>query len=158
MQAARMARSKRETTVNCPECRIDLTRRREGLFEDIDVYACARCEGTFYPAGSLDRLDDSAAVDAEKLDYASGGDSRLPCPTCRGVSYREGVVLLSRVALAGLELRRCPRCAGFWLERGQLEALRALALEVSSEQNAALNKHTLEEQRRRRGEARKRGR
>ena len=143
--------------MNCPECRIDLTHRREGLFEDIDVYVCARCEGTFYPPGSLDRLDDSLAIDAEALSYESAGDSHLPCPTCRGVSYREGIVPLSRVALGGLELRRCPRCSSFWLERGQLDALRALTLEVSSEQNAALNKHTLEEQRRR-GEARKRRR
>lgn len=140
--------------MRCPGCGAALEERAEGLFEDILVHVCARCDGTFCPAGALDRLDDAVTVDVEALGYEPVGTSSHPCPACTTEGYRGATgATLERVRSEidpTLELLRCAGCAGFWLAEGQLDQLRELAAHVSAEENEAMNRRatTLEEARR----------
>ena len=126
----------------CPECRAPLTRSARGLFDDIPVDECEACGGAFYPAGSLDRLDDSVVVDAEALIYWSRPSAeRLECPRCTtDAGYREPPAChlepLSHPDACELALARCGQCSGFWLARGMLDALRQLVLEIGVGQPA----------------------
>lgn len=123
--------------MSCPVCREPLFARLLGLFDDIPVHECARCGGTFYPAGSLDRLDDNVWVNAETLDYAPMPEAaRLGCPLCVDTALYRGragtdLTPLSHPRRLALLLARCPRCCGFWLERGMLDELRQLVAEVA---------------------------
>jgi Zn-finger nucleic acid-binding protein len=143
--------------MDCPRCGAPLDHVEEGLFEDIPVLACASCGGAFYPEGSLDRLDDCVTVDVEALAYEPvKSRTALSCPSCASDGYREhAAVALERVRPPedpSLVVARCPRCDGFWLDAGQLELVQALALQVSSDENAVLN----ESARKAQEEARKR--
>ncbi|HJL15245.1 MAG TPA: zf-TFIIB domain-containing protein [Sandaracinaceae bacterium LLY-WYZ-13_1] len=133
--------------MDCPRCRRPLTRIDEGLHEDIETHACSSCGGTFYPPGSLDRLDDQVTVDVESLERRPRpGAPALRCPlghaSLGGTYRRRGEHTLKpcapladpRVAMA-----TCDRCGGFWLEGDALERLRELALARSVRDNRALN-------------------
>ncbi|MFN2317741.1 MAG: zf-TFIIB domain-containing protein [Gemmatimonadales bacterium] len=47
---------------------------------------------------------------------------RLPCPVCLGVA----MVKVSFGPGGALEIDRCARCAGIWLDHGEIQALRTL--------------------------------
>lgn len=125
--------------MNCPVCSSALVERRHGLFEDIPVHECRACGGAFYPAGSLGRLDDHVAMNAETLEFVRASSPRaLACPSCREPKgYRSGTVreleALRPPVGSKLRLERCPSCRGFWLERGALEKVRALVLRLADE-------------------------
>lgn len=49
------------------------------------------------------------------------GSSRLPCPLCPGVAMNK----VSFGPGGALEIDRCTRCGGIWLDHGEVQALRA---------------------------------
>lgn len=140
--------------MDCPRCRTPLARVDEGLYEDIETHACGACGGVFYPPGSLDRLDDSVAVNIEEIPIRpTPGERPLRCPVGHGAlgeTYRgAGATSLMTgepVDAPDIRLACCTRCAGFWLEGDALERLRELALVLSTRDNRELNWRTRQRQ------------
>ena len=117
--------------MKCPKCRDELEERSGGEygFEVLDV--CPSCHGAWFDRGELDALDDSVLTNVEALTFnpANIGDARYACPRCGGD--------MDPVTPEGdphLVVDRCPRCEGFWLDPGELDALRKISLELDEEQ------------------------
>jgi Zn-finger nucleic acid-binding protein len=112
--------------VKCPKCHDELRETSFGEygFEILDV--CPSCDGAWFDKGELDALDDSVLTNVEALSFrpAKLGDVRYACPRCGGdldpVSPEDDPHLV---------IDRCPACEGFWLDPGELEALREISLE-----------------------------
>jgi Zn-finger nucleic acid-binding protein len=129
--------------MQCPVCGAALVDRREGLFEDIVVHHCGACSGTFYPAGTLDRLDDALFVNAEELPLEASAGQARPCPACsvnRDHAFAGPSLAPRRFAGdRAVEVGVCPACEGFWLNDASLDRVRQLVLERSAEDNQHLN-------------------
>lgn len=111
--------------MTCPRCatpleRIDLA-QRSGEYTDVTIDRCPACGGTWYDRGELDANAESAETDVEHLPLQHvEAAAPLTCPRC-GSSM--SAVTVQR--LSDLVLDRCPSCAGFWLDAGELPALQA---------------------------------
>lgn len=101
----------------CPVCRVGLV-----VFEleGVEIDRCTRCRGTWVDAGELEVLAALAGGDADalgrQLDTASAGArTDRPCPRCRR--------RMRRATVAGVEVDRCGRGHGTWLDAGETERL-----------------------------------
>jgi Zn-finger nucleic acid-binding protein len=117
-------------TVKCPKCRVELETKTgaEQGFEVLDV--CPSCNGAWFDKGELDALDDSVLTNVEELAFepASIGDTRYSCPRCGG-----DMEPLIPEEDRHLVIDRCPRCEGFWLDPGELDALREISLRLDED-------------------------
>lgn len=154
--------------MQCPRCGEPLSTAFKGLFDDIETHTCKGCGGSFYPPGSLDRLDDSITVNVEELplrDRASEVALRCFAGHAVGeIGYRSAAraTLTARALGAGpsVGLWQCDSCGGFWLEGDALERLRALALAESERENRKLNglaerRHLADEERKKEKQSRR---
>ncbi|NQT92181.1 MAG: zf-TFIIB domain-containing protein [Lentisphaerae bacterium] len=104
----------------CPGCGAEMTKERD---PDIIVDRCLGCRGVFLDRGELDAVATGAAGEIEygPVDVPFCLD-RFPvreCPKCSG-QRMEKVNLLR---LPDLIFDRCRRCKGFYLDRGECEAM-----------------------------------
>jgi Zn-finger nucleic acid-binding protein len=103
----------------CPACKKPMV----GLeFGGIQVDRCLDCGGTWLDAGELQMLLELAGLDAGELSAAlrraeALGRSGRRCPRCR---RRLQTVPIERPEVR-VELDRCPRGDGLWLDRGEIE-------------------------------------
>jgi Zn-finger nucleic acid-binding protein len=104
----------------CPDCGELLI-----IFEldGVETDHCLACGGTWLDAGELEQIILQAGADpvplAENLASAGKGRrSQRKCPRCSRKMRLIHVGLDSAV-----ELDRCPRGHGYWLDRGEMEAV-----------------------------------
>jgi uncharacterized protein len=90
-------------------------------YRGVDVDHCVACRGTWLDPGELERLTELAGFTAGELGRAlaetpTTGDAGRRCPRCNRRMERFEVGTVERV-----ELERCPKGHGFWLDAGEME-------------------------------------
>jgi len=106
----------------CPICKVDLKPSDLGEFGFVVVDRCPKCSGMWLDKTELDRVDDSVWINAEELAFRDAKSSRkIDCPKCR-----VALSALSPEEDAELEIDRCPTCHGFWLDKGELDHVKAV--------------------------------
>ena len=106
----------------CPVCHEPMVTFE---LEGIELDRCVACAGTWLDAGELETSIARAGLAQERLDLAlraAGTSQRAQrrCPRCRRK--------LRRVTLCGdkngtVEIDRCPRGHGLWLDAGELRTV-----------------------------------
>ena len=123
----------------CPRCatrleRVDLG-EFAGEYPDVTIDRCPACRGAWYDKGELDLSDESPWTNVEELPLQHVAEAAIiPCPRC-GTSMTP--VTVQR--LSELVLDRCPTCAGFWLDAGELPALQAYVARLDSGKMASMS-------------------
>ena len=112
--------------MKCPACDQDLTEMELG---GVKVDAChGGCGGIWFDAFELQRVDEQAEVPSEHLlriqtnpALRVDASRKRACPRCDGVKLKRHFFSARRQ----VEVDHCPNCAGYWLDAGELEAIRA---------------------------------
>lgn len=95
----------------------------------VTVDACAGgCAGIWFDAFELQRVDDQHEVAGDKVLHLQR-DPRLTvdparkreCPRCVGIKLKRQFFSPQ----VRIEVDHCPQCAGYWLDQGELEKIRA---------------------------------
>ncbi|HZD42227.1 MAG TPA: zf-TFIIB domain-containing protein, partial [Terriglobales bacterium] len=110
--------------VRCPQCKIPMNavtaRANPGSLIELDQ--CPQCGGIWCDKWELFPIQPDEAARLEPVDQGllraptSGIKRTLHCPRCTARLTMPRDPMLS----ADLQLRRCPKCDGIWLNRGQL--------------------------------------
>ena len=112
--------------MNCPACERSLRKRSVG---DINVDVCqGGCGGVWFDAFEFKKVDEAHEAAGEDLLDIERDESivvdhskRRNCPKCDGVVLRRYFFSAQR----SIEIDECPQCAGFWLDNGELGAIRS---------------------------------
>ncbi len=114
--------------MRCPNCNSGtLVAQRVKNDPDARVDRCRECGGLWFHPGSLTRVLSVAAKDLKVLDNAE--ITNRVCPDCMEplacFKYPQTLVAVDM----------CPKCKGIWLDKGELEELKAVRthLEQSGE-------------------------
>ena len=114
--------------MKCPACSSSLTERTAGaLTADICE---AGCGGVYLDRFELSRVDEATEVEGEALlEWAAaeqGGrrkrpdhDKRYHCPRCEMIMMRHQFK-----PQIPIMVDTCPKCAGVWLDQGELVGIR----------------------------------
>ena len=113
--------------MKCPACDHELT---ELEFGGVKVDACqGGCGGIWFDAFELQRVDEVREVPDQHLlriqrnpRLAVDPARKRACPRCQGVKLKRHFFSAKRQ----VEVDHCPSCAGYWLDAGELEKIRAL--------------------------------
>jgi uncharacterized protein len=111
--------------MKCPACYNALTEMQVG---SLVVDACqGGCGGIWFDGFELQRVDDHVEVAGETLlgiqrDEAVVVDTsrKRECPRCAGVKLHRHFFNARR----RVEVDQCPNCNGYWLDAGELAAIR----------------------------------
>lgn len=105
----------------CPKCRTqaDLIR-----YEDVPIYSCGGCGGHWLRESRLDVIVKRRVIEMPEpvrqkmMDLADASNSTEPlwCMTCGVEMTREQFLYWDDI-----QLDRCPKCGGLWLDQGELE-------------------------------------
>jgi uncharacterized protein len=120
--------------VKCPKCKDELVVKKEGGQGLVVLDVCPSCEGAWFDKGELDSLDDSVHTNVEELSFEPAtrlGEIRYTCPRC-DVDLEP----LSPKEDEDLVVDHCPKCGGFWLDPGELDWIRRIALELDEREQA----------------------
>lgn len=112
--------------MNCPACDRALTEIQVG---QLKVDACLDgCGGVWFDAFELQRVDEPGETAGDLLvdvrhDPAVKVDCvrKRDCPRCPDVKLKRHFFSARR----RVEVDQCPNCGGYWLDRGELEGIRA---------------------------------
>jgi uncharacterized protein len=112
--------------VNCPACGHILSTHETG---GITVDVCrGGCGGIWFDAFELQRVDEAhEAVDERLFDVPCDPDikvdskARRHCPCCPDIVMMRHYFSVRRE----IEVDACPSCGGFFLDHGELEAIRS---------------------------------
>lgn len=104
----------------CPDCREPLIVYE---LEGVEIDHCLSCLGTWLDAGELAMLTEIAGVEPGAMSRAlenakDGPRARRRCPRC-GKKLR--IIHIGNDP--PVELDRCPRGHGLWLDAGEMEAV-----------------------------------
>lgn len=111
--------------MKCPACFNELRRLQVG---HVAVDTCYGCGGIWFDAFELQRVDQEDEAAGQQLLQLKR-DPRVvvdptrkrECPRCEGVKlYRHYFSSKRQV-----QVDECPNCAGYWLDAGELAAIRA---------------------------------
>ena len=126
-----------ESSVTCPRCTGVMS-----LPTDAQAGAslCARCKGMWFPGAVLERHLGDLDPPRRRFDPSAWThvqpDPVVACPQCD----KGRLVLLER---AGVEIDRCNRCKGVFLDAGELEALiEAVPTSVQARTQSTLESRT----------------
>ena len=101
----------------CPECKEPLV-----VFEldGVEIDRCLRCSGTWLDAGEILQLTRlrNGAPDRLEAAISQQGDGRKDDRHCVRCSAKMRVITVNAV-----EIDRCPRGHGLWLDRSEMETL-----------------------------------
>lgn len=118
--------------MKCSRCKtVELKIQVKGDDTDpVEIDVCSACGGIWLDASELAKLDDNFFVNMEAIPYSpaavSETDNIVNCPRCADT-------FLFKVHPEGHEdvvVDKCPLCGGFWLDKGELEKLRAVSDKV----------------------------
>jgi Zn-finger nucleic acid-binding protein len=108
--------------MNCPACDHDLSAR---TLDNVTVDVCdGGCGGIWLDAFELARVDEE--LPSEIRDIAKDpklvvdNDRKRPCPRCDGVKMQRHFYSSTH----RVEVDSCPGCGGYWLDAGELSAIR----------------------------------
>ena len=112
--------------MKCPACDQVLTSIQVGA---VEVDACqGGCGGVWFDAFELKKVDEEHEAAGEHLTRLERGPDLMvdaarkrDCPRCEGIKLKRH--RFSRTS--GVEVDHCPNCAGYWLDAGELEKIRA---------------------------------
>jgi Zn-finger nucleic acid-binding protein len=104
----------------CPACKSPMVSLE---FEGVEIDRCLECGGTWLDAGELELLVELAGIDTTALsrglrEAATLRTGSRRCPRCR---RRMRVIEVG--GANKVELDRCPRGDGLWLDRGEMETV-----------------------------------
>jgi Zn-finger nucleic acid-binding protein len=104
----------------CPSCRRPMIVYE---LDGVEIDRCLDCGGTWLDSGELEAIARSAGTADPELprtvrDAPAGPKGARRCPRCARPLRAIGIGKEKRI-----ELDRCPRCGGLWLDRGELEAV-----------------------------------
>jgi len=124
-------RTKGKGQHRCPVCEVFMPDFDTGAVPTVVVEQCPRCEGMLVSEEQLDQLDESMWVDVGDLPCESvTTDRELACPRCRGRMH----TFRWRGDEIFVELDWCGDCRMFWLDKGELDKVRALVEARSREE------------------------
>ena len=111
--------------MKCPACFNELTKRQIGNLE-VDVCQ-GGCGGVWFDAFELQRVDEEKECAGEHLLEIERDKSvvvdptrKRQCPRCEGVKLMRHFFSARR----RIEVDQCPNCDGYWLDAGELAAVR----------------------------------
>jgi Zn-finger nucleic acid-binding protein len=126
--------------MNCPRCKSVLTTRTYEA--EVKVDECPDCHGVWLDASDLKQIEDTVENDySEQLktpdntvgrSFEMARQQSLPdidCPKCG-----RRMVKKERHHASGVLVDQCPGCAGFWLDRGELESLEVFTERLRQEE------------------------
>lgn len=104
----------------CPECGELLI---GFALEGIEIDHCIQCGGTWLDAGELELIVQAAGADSAGLLEAlrsapSGERGKRRCPRCR---RKMRIIPIGQESATPVD--RCPAGHGFWLDRGEVQAV-----------------------------------
>ena len=112
--------------MKCPACFNELTKRQVGNLE-VDVCQ-GGCGGIWFDAFELQRVDEEEERAGEHLleiqrdkNVVIDATRKRDCPRCEGVKLMRHFFSAKR----RIEVDQCPNCNGYWLDAGELAAVRA---------------------------------
>ena len=125
--------------MKCPHCQSELQERKD---PDITIDECPDCGGVFLNKGELNVLATGMAGDIEfcSIDNDEHNDKykeRL-CPACVDEKMRK----VNLLAFSSLIFDYCPKCEGFFLDKGEAEAMNK---ELSSVSKSKLGEEVRQE-------------
>lgn len=131
-----------EMLMKCPACFNQLTTLQVGSLE-VDVCQ-GGCGGIWFDAFELQQVDQPSEVAGEALLHIQRDEGivldmsrKRDCPRCG-----EGMKLHRHFfsAKRKVEVDQCPNCGGYWLDAGELAAIRA---ETAEAEAIAQTRHTI---------------
>ncbi len=124
--------------MKCPACYHTLGELQVGA---LVVDACQACGGIWFDAFELQRVDAEEEAAGEPLlqlkrdpKVVVDPSRKRECPRCSGVKLHRHFFSARR----SVQVDQCPGCGGYWLDAGELAAIRA-------ERSADARLETLEE-------------
>ena len=111
--------------MNCPACGNKLNPYPAG---SITVDVCAGgCGGIWFDAFELQKMDETnESVPPDLLNLKkdahvqTAATAKRPCPKCEGIVMRRHFFSAQKK----VEVDSCPNCGGYWLDAGELAAVR----------------------------------
>ncbi len=111
--------------MKCPACYSNLCEMQVGA---VLVDVCKACGGIWFDAFELQRVDEGAEAAGERLlqiprdpNVIVDPSRKRECPRCDGVKLHRHFFSAKR----RVQIDQCPGCAGYWLDAGELAAIRA---------------------------------
>ena len=112
--------------MKCPACFNQLSQLQVG---NVTVDVCQNgCGGIWFDAFELQRVDEQREAAGERLleiqrDPAVVVDPKRKreCPRCEAIKLQRHFFSAKRK----IEVDQCPNCGGYWLDAGELAAVRA---------------------------------
>ncbi len=109
--------------MNCPACDRELSAR---ALEQVMVNVCeGGCGGIWLDAFELARVDEQLFREVREIagdpGLAVNQDLKRACPRCEGIKMQHRFFSSDR----RVEVDACPGCGGYWLDAGELNAIRA---------------------------------
>ena len=111
--------------MQCPVCKKNL---EAVTVEDITVDVCQNgCGGIWFDRFELQKVDEPHESAGEKLlnaqkqtEMGSDRGTQLHCPKCQDTPMMRHFFSVKKEVVVD----ECPKCAGFWLDYGELAAIR----------------------------------
>lgn len=111
--------------MKCPACKNDL---EEIMIDDIAIDACQNgCGGMWFDRFELQKVDDPHKSAGEKLldinrdtTVVVDHNAKLNCPKCEDTIMMRHFFSVKKE----VEVDECPKCAGYWLDSGELGRIR----------------------------------
>jgi Zn-finger nucleic acid-binding protein len=108
--------------MNCPACDHDLSAR---TLDNVTVDVCdGGCGGIWLDAFELARVDEELPCEirdiAKDPKLVIDNDRKRPCPRCDGIKMQRHFYSSAH----RVEVDSCPGCGGYWLDAGELSAIR----------------------------------
>ena len=112
--------------MKCPACFNELSKKQVG---SVEVDVChGGCGGIWFDAFELQHVDEEEERAGEHLLEIERDESivvdpkrKRECPRCEGVKLMRHYFSARR----RIEVDQCPNCNGYWLDAGELAAVRA---------------------------------
>lgn len=112
--------------MNCPQCQVKLNEMR---IEGVDMDFCSTCKGLWFDKDEVALMTelehDMPNFVASK---ASAKKTTLECPRCAGTHLEEMNFAMGKP----LQVDRCPKCRGLWLDKGELSHAEDIASQIGS--------------------------
>ena len=111
--------------MKCPACYNELDPAQVG---SLVVDVCHGCGGTWFDAFELQKVDQEEEAAGQRLLHVEHDPQvmvdptrKRACPRCEGVKLHRHFFSAKR----RVQVDECPSCGGYWLDAGELAAIRA---------------------------------